>query len=334
MRSNTRLLADSSKSHQKKSMIRCLLKFLIRATEFRRKKFQKFGANLCAGKIKILKPKAQVLAFISSNILSNFTAALSALNLNSKREPKFHSLCRLKLWKANLKPTKQKVKAMQQQLSVLIVDDEVELRKSVVHILQSTLSDVTFAITEAGNGREALDLFQRQSFDLVMMDVRMPEMSGLEALSKMKEHDPRTFILIMTAHSNLQDAVTAIKDGAYDYVEKPVNPQRLSEIVRKSLEARDMVSSLALSNPIFDDDVDSEFVGSSKKMREVFDLIYKLCKVDTTVLVRGENGTGKELVAKAIHFNSPRKGGPFVAINCGAIPENLMESELFGHEKG
>src|SRR6185312_1754831 len=91
---------------------------------------------------------------------------------------------------------------------------------------------------------------------------------------------------------------------------------------------------LALSNPIFDDDVDSEFVGSSKKMREVFDLIYKLCKVDTTVLVRGENGTGKELVAKAIHFNSPRKGGPFVAINCGAIPENLMESELFGHEKG
>ncbi|MGE3759640.1 MAG: sigma-54 interaction domain-containing protein, partial [Pseudobdellovibrionaceae bacterium] len=94
------------------------------------------------------------------------------------------------------------------------------------------------------------------------------------------------------------------------------------------------VSDLALSNPIFDDDIDSEFVGSSKKMREVFDLIYKLCKVDTTVLIRGENGTGKELVARAIHFNSPRKKGAFVAINCGAIPENLMESELFGHEKG
>jgi transcriptional regulator with PAS, ATPase and Fis domain len=113
-----------------------------------------------------------------------------------------------------------------------------------------------------------------------------------------------------------------------------VNPQRLSEIVRKSLEARDLVSSLAFSNPIFDDDVESEFVGQSHKMKEVFNLIYKLCKVDTTVLIRGENGTGKELVAKAIHFNSPRKSGSFTAINCGAIPENLMESELFGHEKG
>lgn len=223
---------------------------------------------------------------------------------------------------------------MQQQLSVLIVDDEAELRRSVVHILQSTLSDVAFEITEASNGREALDLFQKKDFDLVMMDVRMPEMNGLEALARMKEHDPRTFVVIMTAHSNLQDAVTAIKDGAYDYVEKPVNAQRLAEIVRKAIEAQEMVSNLALSNPIFDDDVDSEFVGSSKKMREVFDLIYKLCKVDTTVLIRGENGTGKELVAKAIHFNSPRKSGPFVAINCGAIPETLMESELFGHEKG
>jgi len=100
------------------------------------------------------------------------------------------------------------------------------------------------------------------------------------------------------------------------------------------LEAREMVSSLALSNPIFDDDVDSEFVGHSQKMKEVFHLIYRLCKVDTTVLIRGENGTGKELVARAIHYNSPRKSGSFVAINCGAIPENLMESELFGHEKG
>ena len=104
--------------------------------------------------------------------------------------------------------------------------------------------------------------------------------------------------------------------------------------MRRSFEASEMVSRLAISNPIFDDDVESEFVGSSKKMREVFDLIYKLCRVDTNVLIRGENGTGKELVAKAIHFNSPRKKGSFVAINCGAIPETLIESELFGHEKG
>jgi DNA-binding NtrC family response regulator len=162
----------------------------------------------------------------------------------------------------------------------------------------------------------------------------MPEMDGLTALEKIKEKEPRTFVVIMTAHSNLADAVSAIKEGAYDYIEKPVNPERLAEIVKKSLEARELISRLALSNPIFDDDVDSDFVGTSTKMKEVFGLIYKLCKVDTTVLIRGENGTGKELVAKAIHFNSPRKDGAFMAVNCGAIPENLMESEFFGHEKG
>lgn len=220
------------------------------------------------------------------------------------------------------------------QMSVLIVDDEAELRQNVSTILQTAIPEVQFRIQEASNGKEAIEIFEKDDFDLVVMDVRMPEMNGMEALKMIKDSDPRTFVVIMTAHSNLQDAITAIKDGAYDYIEKPLNPQRLAEIVRKSLEAREMVSSLALSNPIFDDDVESEFVGISQKMKEVFGLIYKLCKVDTTVLIRGENGTGKELVARAIHYNSPRKSGPFVAINCGAIPENLMESELFGHEKG
>lgn len=223
---------------------------------------------------------------------------------------------------------------MTNKLHTLIVDDEAELRRSVISILKSTMPEIDFTIEEAATGKEALEKVQKQSWDLVLMDVKMPEMNGLEALTAIKEHDPRTFVVLMTAHSNLHDAVLAIKEGAYDYVEKPVNPQQLTEIVRKSLEARDLVSSLALSNPIFDDDVESEFVGSSHKMKEVFGLIYKLCKVDTTVLIRGENGTGKELVARAIHFNSPRKSGSFVAINCGAIPENLMESELFGHEKG
>ncbi len=220
------------------------------------------------------------------------------------------------------------------KLKTLIVDDETELRLSVVSILKNSVPEIDFDITEAVNGLEAIQKVKQSSYDLVLMDVRMPEVNGLEALAQIKEHDPRTFVVIMTAHSNLQDAVTAIRDGAYDYVEKPVSSDRLAEIVRKSIEARDMVSSLAMSNPIFDDDIESEFVGTNEKMREVFNLIFKLCKVDTTVLIRGENGTGKELVAQAIHFNSPRKSGSFVAINCGAIPENLMESELFGHEKG
>lgn len=220
------------------------------------------------------------------------------------------------------------------KLNTLIVDDEQELRKSVASILQNSIPDVTFNITEASNGREAIDLAKKEFWDLILMDVRMPEVDGLEALRQIKEHDPRTFVVIMTAHSNLNDAVIAIKDGAYDYVEKPVSPEKLTAIVRKSIEAHDMITELSASNPIFDDDIESEIVGQNTKMKEVFNLIYKLCKVDTTVLIRGENGTGKELVAKAIHFNSPRKSGAFVAINCGAIPEHLMESELFGHEKG
>lgn len=219
-------------------------------------------------------------------------------------------------------------------LRTLIVDDEPELRNSVGGYLRSLLPHIAFQIQEAGNGREAIEAVKNESFDLVLMDVKMPEVSGLEALRQIKEENPQIFVVLMTAHSNLQDAVQAIKEGAYDYLEKPVQGEKLARIVQKALEARQLVSELTISNPIFDDDVDSEFVGTTQKMREVFDLIYRLGKVETTVLIRGENGTGKELVARAIHYNSPRKDGAFVAINCGAIPENLVESELFGHEKG
>lgn len=223
---------------------------------------------------------------------------------------------------------------MKTELKVLIVDDEPELRKSIQTVLSSKLKDFEFSYIEAGDGQSAVDLVKKNSFDLVFMDVHMPQLNGLEALEIIKAHDPKTFVVIVTAHANFQDAVYAIKVGAFDYVEKPVDANRLEAIVKKALETQEMVSSLAISAPIFDDDVETEFVGSSQKMREVFDLIGKLSHVDTTVLIRGENGTGKELVARAIHSSSPRKHGEFVAINCGAIPENLMESELFGHEKG
>lgn len=223
---------------------------------------------------------------------------------------------------------------MIKRIQALIVDDEAELRKSVISILRNSMPDFEFDINEAADGKEAVEKFKAGDWDLVLMDVRMPELTGIEALKMIKAHDPKTFVVLMTAHSNLQDAVAAIKEGAYDYLEKPVQPDKLVDIVTRANEAREMVSRLALSNPIFDDDIDSEFVGTSKKMRDVFDLIHRLCKVDTNVLIRGENGTGKELVARAIHFNSPRKSGSMIAINCGAIPETLMESELFGHEKG
>lgn len=219
------------------------------------------------------------------------------------------------------------------EINILIVDDESELRRSLHSIIDSAIEGPV-NIEEAENGRIAIEKVKAKTFDLVLMDVRMPEVDGMEALQEIKAHDPRTFVAIMTAHSNLQDAVDAIKLGAFDYTEKPIDPQKVTDLLQKAIQTRDMVSSLAVANPILDEDIDSEFVGSSEKMREVFGLINKLSQVDTTVLIRGENGTGKELVAKAIHHNSPRKHGEFVAINCGAIPENLIESELFGHEKG
>lgn len=229
-------------------------------------------------------------------------------------------------------------------LRLLIVDDEPELRKTVRTILQSesikTLSsgqpgsEYTWHFEEAATGLEALERLRQEEFDLVLMDVRMPEMDGLEALRQIKSNDPRTFVVLMTAQANLRDAIDAIKEGAYDYVEKPVRADHILKIVTKAIEAREMVSSVAISKPVFDDDVDTEFVGESHQMKKIYDLIFRLSKVETTVLIRGENGTGKELVASAIHFNSAQKKGPFVAVNCGAIPENLMETEFFGHEKG
>ena len=224
---------------------------------------------------------------------------------------------------------------MKQMLKILIVDDEAELRKSVQSVLTTQLSDeFDLLITEAENGLRAVTEVKKTNFDIVLMDVKMPELDGLEALKQIKDVDPGTFVVIMTAHSNFQDAVSAIKSGAFDYTEKPIDSEKLVNLVKKAVDTREMVSSLTISSPIFDDDVDSQLVGSSEKMKQVFSLVNKLAQVETTVLIRGENGTGKELVAKAIHFNSPLKHGPFIAINCGAIPENLMESELFGHEKG
>tara|TARA_B110001454_G_scaffold219199_1_gene251732 strand:+ start:36882 stop:38321 length:1440 start_codon:yes stop_codon:yes gene_type:complete len=223
---------------------------------------------------------------------------------------------------------------MNTTLRTLVVDDEQELRESLKQILPSSFPDVTFNFSEAIDGQDAIDKIKAQHYDLVLMDVKMPRVDGITALKAIKAHDPRTFVVIMTAHGNYSDAVEAIKEGAFDYFQKPVQKDSLFKAIDGCLRARELVLELTASNPIFDDDIDTEFVGNSQQMREVFQLIYKLSKVDTTVLIRGENGTGKELVAKAIHHNSLQKSGQFIAVNCGAIPENLIESEFFGHEKG
>jgi two-component system response regulator HydG len=216
---------------------------------------------------------------------------------------------------------------------VLVVDDDKVLQQSVKQALEYHY----FNVQVADNGKEALSSVYREKFDLVVMDVNMPEMDGMEALVEMKKHDPSLIILIMTAYSNVTDAVKAVKEGAYNYLEKPIQTENLVALIKRALKARSLVETIGFSAPTLalgNDKNAGKFVGQSNEMKKVFDIISKLSKVVTPVLIRGESGTGKELVAKAIHYNGPRKDEKFVTINCGAIPENLIESELFGHEKG
>lgn len=219
---------------------------------------------------------------------------------------------------------------------VLVVDDDETLRLTV----RATLESRQYNVTEAADGIEALESIKTQGpFDFVLLDVNMPRMTGMEALGQIKELNPRTVVIVMTAYSKIQDAIAAIKLGAYDYLEKPVEGERILKLIDSAIEASSMVEVAAFSAPQLqapqlEFDEGRNMIGASNSIRKVFDIIYKLSKVDTSVLIRGESGTGKELVARALHFNSHRKKGPFVAVNCGAIPENLIESELFGHEKG
>ena len=219
------------------------------------------------------------------------------------------------------------------QVKILIADDEPDLRKYIIHILkQNTQMHLEF--TEADNGKSALESITENNFDLIFLDVRMPIMNGLEALSQIHLMENNAFVVMITAQTNVRDAIRAIKEGAYDYLEKPLDKNRVLEIFRKAIQARNLVEQISLSFPILESDVESQLIGHSKPMKKVFDLIKKVSNVDNIILLRGENGTGKDLVARALHFNSNRKSENFIAVNCATIPENLAESELFGHEKG
>lgn len=216
---------------------------------------------------------------------------------------------------------------------VLVVDDDKVLQQSV----REALEFHHFVVEVADNGKEAVNKIYRDKYDLVVMDVNMPEMDGIQALTEIKKHDPSVIVLILTAYSNVTDAVKVVKEGAYNYLEKPITSENLVALIKRALKARTLVETVGFSSPSLSlggAASTDKFIGESNAMKKVFDVISKLAKVTTPVLIRGESGTGKELVAKAIHYNSPRKDEKFVTINCGAIPENLIESELFGHEKG
>lgn len=213
---------------------------------------------------------------------------------------------------------------------ILVVDDDRTLRET----LASELSYHGYHVEQAENGQAALDKVRSQNYCAVFLDVNMPVMGGIEALELIKSHSPETFCLMLTAYSDVKDAVHAIKIGAFDYLEKPVETDRLISLLAKATAADALAHDVQFAAPSIQFPEGREIVGSSTGIRNVFNVIAKLAKVDTSVLIRGESGTGKELVARAVHFNSQRKNGPFVAVNCAAIPEGLIESELFGHEKG
>lgn len=214
---------------------------------------------------------------------------------------------------------------------ILIVDDEKIVRESLLHWFEEDGYDVE----AAEDGEIALKMFDKNKYDLLLVDMKMPGISGLELLKKVKEIDKETIVILITAFASVPSAITALKDGAYDYVTKPVDPDELAHLVKKALEQKALKhENIQLKENIEEIIKPDNFIGESPQMKKIFELIHTVAPTDTTVMIRGESGTGKELVAKAIHINSKRKYFPIIPVNCGAITETLLESELFGHEKG
>ena len=217
------------------------------------------------------------------------------------------------------------------KISILVVDDELSIRES----LSGWLQQDGYEVESAADGPAALAKAQETHYDIMLLDVKMPRMDGITVLKTLRESNADTAVVVMTAHGAIQDAVEAMKLGAHDYLLKPFDLEEMSLIIEKLVQ----VQTLAMENLILKDRVATisrfeNLVGQSPPMLQLFETIVDVAQSDATVLLTGETGTGKELVARSIHAQSPRCYGPFIAINCGAFTEHLLESELFGHEKG
>ena len=203
-------------------------------------------------------------------------------------------------------------------------------------VLSKALKKKGFTVDLARDGDEALELIQANGYDLAILDIKMPGISGLDLLDRVRELKSDLLVVIMTAEASMKNAVEAMKRGAYDYITKPFDLDVIDAIVEKVNRAREMSSQVTLLKEELKDryQLEKTIIGNSPAMREVYKTIGKVAPSDVTVLIQGESGTGKELIARAIHFNSRRLGKPFIALNCAAIPKELLESELFGFEKG
>ncbi len=220
---------------------------------------------------------------------------------------------------------------MDKKEKILIVDDEKIVRESLFHWFEEEGYDVD----TAGDGEIALQKYEETKFDLLLVDMKMPGMSGIELLNRIKSIDKDSVIILITAFASVPTAIAALKNGAYDYVTKPVDPDELAHLVKKALEQRALkIENIHLKESIDEIIRPDNLIGESYQMKKIYDLIQTVAPTDTTVMIRGESGTGKELVAKAIHINSKRKYFPIIPVNCGALAETILESELFGHEKG
>lgn len=214
---------------------------------------------------------------------------------------------------------------------ILVVEDDRSLRE----VLDIFLTNLGHEVLLASTGEEAIAFLERSDFDLVLTDLKLGGLSGISVLEKVKAVSETTEVIMMTAYSTVETAIEAMRKGAFDYVGKPFKLEEISITIDKALEKRALaVENIALKRELSSKYRFDQIIGKTAKMRQVFDTIAKVAPTKTSVLITGESGTGKELVAKAIHYNSPRRDKPFVVVNCGAIPDTLMESELFGHVKG
>jgi len=214
---------------------------------------------------------------------------------------------------------------------ILVVDDDLEIREGVADVLRQAGYDVD----EAKDGKKAIKCIETGSYDLVLTDLNLPKANGMKVLRHVLDESPDTICIILTGFGTIKGSVEAIKMGAFDYISKPVKSDEIVIVVEKALKFRRLErENILLKQQLRKKYQFENFIGDSKPIQKVFELIEKVADTDSTVLITGESGTGKELIAKAIHYNSYRRDNPMVVINCGAIPEELLESELFGHEKG